>query len=51
MSTAYTYNVGLGLNFTGQEGDREGGIDMSGYPQESNYVSFSQGTRFHYCAN
>jgi len=43
MSATYAYNVGLGLNFSGQEEERDGDVDMSGYPQEPNYVSYPQG--------
>ena len=43
MSTTYAYNVGLGLNFSGPDDEREGDMGMSGYPQESNYDSFSPG--------
>jgi hypothetical protein len=40
MSTAYAYNVGLGLSFSGQ-GDEHDDVEMNGYPQES-YISYSQ---------
>lgn len=45
MSAVSAYNVGLGLNLSGQ--DEEQGIDVeaNGYPHEQYYVSYSQGMR------
>jgi hypothetical protein len=43
MSAVSAYNVGIGLNFTGQ-GDEQGvDIAMNGYPQEQYYASYAQG--------
>jgi hypothetical protein len=44
MSTAYAYNVGLGLNFSGQEDEQNDDVQMEGYPQEPSYVSYSHGS-------
>ena len=43
MSATYGYNVGLGLNFSGQEEGEQPDVEMAGYPQDSNYSSYSQG--------
>ena len=43
MSTTYAYNVGLGLNFSGQEGEQLD-VEMNAYPQDSSYTSYTQGT-------
>jgi hypothetical protein len=43
MSTAYAYNVGLGLSFSGQEDEQEGNVEMNGFTQEPAYTSYSQG--------
>jgi hypothetical protein len=43
MSAVSSYNVGLGLNFSGQ-GDEQGiDAEMNGYPQEQYYASYAQG--------
>jgi hypothetical protein len=39
MSAVSTFNVGLGLNFTGQS-DEQG---MNGYPHEQYYATYAQG--------
>jgi hypothetical protein len=43
MSATYAYNVGLGLNFSGQEEGDQPDVEMAGYPQDSTYTSYSQG--------
>ena len=43
MSTAYAFNVGLGLNFSGQEDEQNNDVDMSGYPQEGNHFNYNPG--------
>jgi hypothetical protein len=42
MSTAYA-GLGLGFRFTGQVGEQEGDFEMTGYSQDTNYASSSQG--------
>jgi len=43
MSAVSSYNVGLGLNFSGQ-GDEQGiDTEMNRYPQEQYYASYAQG--------
>ena len=43
MSATYAYNVGLGLNFSGQDEGEQPDVEMAGYPQDSTYSSYSQG--------
>ena len=44
MSAVSSYNVGLGLNFSGQDDEQGLDVEMTGYPQEQYYSSYSQGT-------
>ena len=43
MSAVSAYNVGVGLNFTGQGDDHGIDVEMNGYPQEQYYSSYTQG--------
>ena len=42
------YNVGLGLNLTGQDDEQAIDAETNGYPQEQYYVPYAQGMQL-YC--
>jgi hypothetical protein len=43
MSAVSSYNVGLRLNLSGQDGEQGIDVETNGYPHEQYYVSYSHG--------